>query len=313
MKRRIVFVALAPLQLLDLVGPVEVFAHAEGYRWEVVTDGEHGVVESTCGLPVGAARHFLEVSGEVDTLLVVGGPGTRREKSKAFLKWVSRMAGKARRVGSVCTGAFVLAEAGLLNGRRVVTHWAWCELLQQWYPELRVEQDPIHLKDGNVYTSAGITAGIDLALALVEEDLGHEAAMVIARELVMFVRRPGGQSQFSPLLKAQAEGRHPVAELQAWVVENLREDLGVERMAERCGLSARHFARVFESETGLTPARFVERARVEAARCLVVEGNRGLKEVAGMCGFGGVDVMRRAFQRVLGVSAKEYAERWGRG
>lgn len=312
MNRRILFVALAPVQLLDLVGPIEVFAHSTGYRWDVVTDSPENAVQSTCGLSISPARHFSLARGPVDTLLVVGGPGTRREKSPALLAWLRRTAARARRVGSVCTGAFVLAEAGLLEGKRAVTHWAWCDLLQQRFPNVRVEKDPIHLHDDGIYTSAGITAGIDLALALVEEDLGYEAATAIARELVMFVRRPGGQSQFSQLLTAQAQTDHPIAELQTWLADHLAEDLRVHLLAARCHMSPRHFARVFEAETGQTPARYVERARVEAARCLLANHDKSLKQIAALSGFRSVDVMRRTFHRVLGLSAKSYAAHWSR-
>lgn len=312
MKRRILFVALAPIQLLDLVGPLEVFAESLGYRTEVATDSPGETVDATCGLSIGKARHFSQIRGPVDTLLVVGGPGTRRDKSPALLTWLRRIASKSRRFGSVCTGAFVLAEAGLLDGKRAVTHWAWCDLLQQRFPSIQVEKDPIYLRDGQVYTSAGITAGIDLALALVEQDSGHEAAMAIARELVMFVRRPGGQSQFSHLLTAQGVLSRPIADLQVWLADHLAQDLRVDRLAARCHMSPRHFARVFEAETGQTPARYVERARVQAARCLLVENSTTLKQVAADCGFGSVDVLRRSFHRVLGLSAKDYAALWSR-
>jgi transcriptional regulator GlxA family with amidase domain len=247
----------------------------------------------------------------VDTLLVAGGEGARAAvNDRRMSEWLRGMSRRVRRIGSICTGAFLLGEAGILQGLRAVTHWRWCRTLAQAYPGVRVDEDPIFIKDGHVYTSAGITAGLDLALALVAEDHGHRKATEIARDLVMFLRRPGGQSQFSTLLAAQISSRRPIENLQAWILEHLGDDLSVEMLAARCGMSPRHFARVFASEKEITPARFVEQARVEAARTLLGEGLYGLKEVASHCGFGSADVMRRAFARVLGVTAREYASRF---
>jgi transcriptional regulator GlxA family with amidase domain len=211
----------------------------------------------------------------------------------------------------VCTGAFLLAEAGLLDGRRATTHWASCRELARRYPRVQVDPDPIFVRDGNVHTSAGVTAGMDLALALVEEDHGREVALGVARWLVLFLKRPGGQSQFSAQLSAQLAAREPIQELQAWVIENVDADLSVEALARRAGMSPRNFARVFTRETGVTPACFVETARVEAARRrLEQEGARGVEAIAAACGFGSAETMRRAFLRRVRVSPSDYRERF---
>jgi transcriptional regulator GlxA family with amidase domain len=227
-----------------------------------------------------------------------------------LLAQLRRIVPRARRVGSICTGAFLLAAAGLLDGRRATTHWRWCDRLAAEHPGVEVEPDAIFVRDGEVYTSAGVTTGVDLALAMVEEDLGREAAVAIARHLVMFVRRPGGQSQFSPLLDMQAADRRPLRDLQAWIVEHLAEDLSVEALADRAHMSARNFARVFAKEVGSTPARFVERLRVDAARRRLEETEVGLDRIARECGFGGPDSMRRSFLRVVRVVPSDYRDRF---
>jgi transcriptional regulator GlxA family with amidase domain len=225
---------------------------------------------------------------------------------------VRRVARRDRRVGSVCTGAYLLAEAGVLDGRRVTTHWASCRDLAERYPRLSVEPDPIFVRDGPVITSAGVTAGMDLALALVEEDHGRELALAVARRLVMFVKRPGGQSQFSIALEAQASAREPVPDVQAFIAAHPGADLSVGALARRAGMSPRNFARVFARETGTTPARFVERARVEAARRQLEDTGLGLAGVADACGFGSVETLRRSFLRQLRVGPAEYRHRFQR-
>ncbi len=227
-----------------------------------------------------------------------------------FIAWIAKAAKRSRRVASICTGAFLLAEAGLLNGKHAVTHWSFCDRLAREYPAVIVRPEPIYLRDGSVYTSAGITAGIDLSLALVEEDHGHETALKIARYLVMFLVRPGGQAQFSHMLSHQAVTSQPLRELQVWMVEHLREHLTVDSLADRIGMSARHFTRVCLRETGMNPGQFVDRMRVEAAQQIIDSSSRGLKEIADSCGFKSADAMRRTFLRVLGVTAAEYASRF---
>jgi transcriptional regulator GlxA family with amidase domain len=226
------------------------------------------------------------------------------------LAWLRRLAPRVRRIGSVCTGTFVLAAAGLLAGRRVTTHWNSAARLQQMFPALRVDADPIFIKDGKVYTSAGVTAGMDLALALVEEDCGREVAMAVARALVLFLKRPGGQSQFSAQLAAQAADREPLRELQAWIIDHVGADCSVPALAARVAMSPRNFARVFAREVGMTPGRFVERARVEAARRRLEESDDGVDGVAARCGFGSAEGMRKAFLRTLRVPPSAYRSRF---
>jgi len=309
--RRVVFAAVPPVQIIDLTAPFEVFARCGGYRVELATNSNRGVVGSSCGLELRGAKDYRTLRGAIDTIMVPGGDGAEEILcNEGFLEWLKRMSGRVRRIGSICTGAYLLAAAGILDGKRAVTHWDWCGRLAERFPRVKVEQDPIFVKDGHVYTSAGVTAGIDLALAMVEEDHGHKKALEIARDLVVFMQRPGGQSQFSSLLAAQASSYRPIEELQGWIVENLRGDLGVDVLAARCGMSARHFARVFTSEKGVTPARFVEQIRVDAARALLEATAYGPKEVAAQAGFGSADSMRRSFVRLLSVAPGEYARRF---
>jgi transcriptional regulator GlxA family with amidase domain len=230
--------------------------------------------------------------------LVPGGDGAEQLLcDRAFLDWLGEMSKQVRRIGSICTGAYLLAAAGILDGRRAVTHWDWCRRLTEMFPKVQVDPAPIFLQDGNVYTSAGVTAGLDLALALVEQDQGSAVALKIARDLVMFARRPGGQSQFSSVLAAQSSARRPIEDLHGWILDHLTGDLSVEALAHQCGMSPRHFARVFTAEKGVTPARFVEQARVDAARMLIDGSGYGMKEAAARAGFGSADSMRRAFSR----------------
>ena len=320
---RVVVLAYPGVDLLDVAGPCAVFdaferapgrpgeGAAPEYRIEVISTGGGPRVETSCRVALLADRDYRSTRGPVDTLLVAGGPGAWRAALDApLLRWLRRMAPGVRRIGSVCPGAFVLAAAGLLDGRRATTHWRLCPRLARDYPAVTVEEDPIFVRDGNTYTSAGVTAGMDLALALVEEDHGHEAAMRIARHLVMFVRRPGGQSQFSAALDLQAAERRPIRDLQAWIAGHPSGDLSVEALAERAHMSPRNFARVFRAEVGQTPARFVERVRVDAARRLLEESEAGLDRVARDCGFGGADSMRRSFLRVLRVPPSAYRSRF---
>jgi transcriptional regulator GlxA family with amidase domain len=258
-------------------------------------------------LPLSACRF------PIDTLIVAGGTGTRRaEEGDKLVEWLKGAAKRSRRVTSVCTGAFLLAKAGLLDGRRATTHWASCADLAERYPEVTVEPDPIFVRDGNVATSAGVTAGMDLALALVEEDLGRETALEAARWLVLFLKRPGGQAQFSAQLAAQTADRAPLRELQAWIPDHLDEDLSVPALARRTAMSERNFARAFRRETGMTPAAYVEAARVESARIALEAGDLPVETVARHAGFGTVETMRRAFRRRVGVSPVDYRSRFRR-
>jgi transcriptional regulator GlxA family with amidase domain len=319
--RRIVFVAYPGIIALDLVGPHEVFTaagevarrtgrDADAYRVEVVAP-EAGIVSTSRGPSFVADRSLHSVRGDVDTLVMVGGEGARDAAGDAeFVAGVRRVARRARRVTSVCTGAYVLAAAGLLDGRRATTHWAWCDEFADRFPAVTVDADPIFVRDGNVWTSAGVTAGMDLALALVDEDLGRDVALMTARQLVLFVQRPGGQSQFSAQLGAQVAARQPLRELQHWIVEHPDADLSVDRLATHVAMSPRHFARVFREEVGATPAVYVESVRVEVARRLLETTDYAVDEVARTAGFGTAETIRRAFARRVGASPSEYRDRF---
>jgi transcriptional regulator GlxA family with amidase domain len=314
--RRVVIVAFPGVQTLDVTGPAEVLRaatklHPPGYEVTVVAPDDAPLRTSTVtmvpDLPIDACRF------PIDTLIVAGGTGTRRaEEDEHLIEWLRAAAKRSRRVTSVCTGAFLLAKAGLLDGRRATTHWASCADLAQRYPAVSVEPDPIFVRDGNVATSAGVTAGMDLALALVEEDLGREVALEAARWLVLFLKRPGGQAQFSAQLAAQTAERAPLRELQAWVPDHLGEDLSVPALARRAAMSERNFARAFRRETGMTPAAYVEAARVESARIALETGDLPVEQVARQAGFGTVETMRRAFARRVGVSPVDYRSRFRR-
>jgi transcriptional regulator GlxA family with amidase domain len=309
--RKVVIVGPPPVQVLDVTGPLEVFSNAPGYEIQLANAGTERTLRTNRGIVLADATPIAEVSGPIDTLVIAGGPGAESGTYDAnFIAWIAKIARRARRIASICTGAFLLAEAGLLDGKQCVTHWNFCDRLAREYPKAIVRPEPIYLRDGSLYTSAGISAGIDLSLALVEEDHGHETALKIARFLVMFLVRPGGQSQYSHMLSHQAITSQPLRELQVWMVQHLRENLTVESLAERIGMSARHFTRVCLRETGMNPGQFVDRMRVEAAQQIIDSSSRGFKEIADSCGFKTADAMRRTFLRVLGVTATEYARRF---
>ncbi len=313
--RRIVAVVVPPVDELDLVGPLQVFhsvnrlAGRAIYEIEVVTAADRLTVEGESGVLTFLARHhFRKVEGACDSVLLVCGLGTRSVRDAALSAWLRKRASEVRRLGAVCVGSFLLAEAGLLNGRRATTHWKFGRELAKRYPGVRVEHEPLWVKDGNIYTSAGISAGIDLALAWVEEDCGASLAHEAARELVLFLRRPGGQPQLSVSLASQASEMTSLRELQIWMAEHLRSKLSVDELAERMAMSVRNFERVFTREVGTTPSQYVLQLRVEAARAQLERTDRGLKEVAAAAGFGGVDGMRRAFVRLLGITPSRYRE-----
>jgi transcriptional regulator GlxA family with amidase domain len=319
--RRVVLVAGSGTEALDLIGPFEVFTSASKvfarlhghsrplYLVEVVTCTGRRTFATNSGLTLTAHRTYREVRGEIDTLLVAGGDAVEEGMTAAdAVRWLSRTAGRSRRVGSICTGAFLLARAGLLDGRRTTTHWNWCGRLAALCPGTTVDPDPIFVRDGGIYTSAGVTAGMDLALALVEEDHGPQLALEVARQLVLYLRRPGGQSQFSAALSLQASERKPLHELQSWLLENLDKRLTVATLAARVAMSPRNFARIFQREMHLTPGRFVERLRVETARRRLQETRLSLKRIARECGFGSLGSMRTVFRRVLGVPPGQYRQ-----
>jgi transcriptional regulator GlxA family with amidase domain len=317
--RRIIVVAVPPVDELDLVGFLQVFnsvnrlAGRSIYTIEVVTNADRPTVEGEGGVLTFVARHhFSRVEGLCDSVLLVCGLTTRSVRDAALSAWLKKMAAQVRRLGAVCVGSFLLAEAGLLNGRRATAHWKFGRELAARFPRVRVEHDPLWVRDGNIYTSAGVSASIDLALAWVEEDCGGGLAHEAARELVLFLRRPGGQPQVSVSLASQASEMASLRELQIWIAEHLETRLSVEDLADRMAMSVRNFERVFTREVGATPSQYVLQMRVEAARRQLERTDRALKHVASVSGFGSVDVMRRAFVRLLGITPRCYRELAGK-
>jgi transcriptional regulator GlxA family with amidase domain len=311
--RRVVVLAVPPVDEFDLVCPIQVFGAANRlagkpvYRIEVVTNGKDVRVQGEGGvLSFVAETSYKALNANFDSLLLVCGLGTRNARDQAMFAWLRRVAPTVRRLGSVCVGSFLLAEAGLLNGRRATSHWRFSNELARRYPMVKVESELVWVKDDNIYTSAGISAGIDLALAWVEEDCGATVAQEVARELVLFLRRSGGQKQLSVSLSAQASEMKAIQELQVWITDNLRKKLSIEVLADRVAMSVRNFERVFTREVGRTPSQYVLQARVEAVRHQLERTDRGLEQVAAACGFGSADVMRRSFSRFVGVTPNQY-------
>jgi transcriptional regulator GlxA family with amidase domain len=316
--RTVEILAFPDVQLLDIAGPLQVFATANvistrngepaPYAMRVMAPSG-AMITTSAGLPLSASP-LPSARSRVDTLILAGGPGVRSAAQDVTLvRWVKTHAGRARRVASVCTGAFLLGAAGLFDGRRAVTHWRECNELARRCPEAKVESDPIFVRDGAVWSSAGITAGIDLALALVEEDLGRDLALAVARHLVVFLKRPGGQSQFSTALSLQmADDRF--AALHDWMTNNVASNLSLPALAERAGMSERTFSRRYVEATGHTPARAVERLRLESARRLLSDPRLPVKRLAERCGFGSEETMRRSFIRVLSATPQDYRARF---
>jgi transcriptional regulator GlxA family with amidase domain len=322
MQARLVLIPLFDgVQSLDVTGPLEVFSEAADYvakygpaadpGYRVITASSGGrQVQTSSGLGLIPAEDLRRVPpAEIDTVIVPGGPGTDC-LSPELAGWLRRCAPLARRITSVCTGAFLLAEAGLLTGKRATTHWAYGTDLARRFPDVTVDTEPIFIRDGVIATSAGVTAGIDLSLALVEEDIGRDAALAVARGLVVFLRRPGGQAQFSAQLRAQSAQRAPLREVQQWISEHPAADLSVHALAARAGLSARQFARAFAAETGIPPGKHVAAVRLEAARRMLEDSGLGVEQVARACGYGTSEAMRRAFVHALGVPPASYRSRF---
>jgi transcriptional regulator GlxA family with amidase domain len=309
--QRVVIVTFDSAQILDVTGPLEVFSSATRFVLAAQYDTRlvsvaGGPVVSTSGMEFTTTR-LAEVAGPVDTIMVAGG----RDMDAAcgdqeLLAHLRRLAADARRVTSVCSGAFLLAAAGLLDGRRAATHWAECSLLASGYPAVDVDRDSIYVRDGNTWTSAGVTAGIDLALALVAEDYGRKAAAAVARQLVVYLRRSGGQAQFSALLAAQDADSEPVRDLLTWLPDHLTEDLAVPKLARQANLSERHFSRMFKAEVGVSPADHVEAVRLEAACRLLESTHAAIEQVASTCGFGTAETMNRSFRRRLGITPGQH-------
>jgi transcriptional regulator GlxA family with amidase domain len=323
--RTVLIVLFDGVQALDVSGPIEVFDGANRWRarhqarpaYEIRTASLGGhMVRTSSGLrmapdsdlrQLGPQDRGAEIGPEM--LIVPGGAGSRRADPD-LIAWLRTHGRRPERLISVCTGAFLLAEAGLLDGRKVTTHWAYCAALAARFPALTVDPDPIFVRDGHVATSAGVTAGIDLALALVEEDLGREAALDIARHLVVFLRRPGHQAQFSAQLAGQLANRGPLRDVQQWIADHPAADLSVPTLARQASLSPRQFARAFAAEVGMPPGRYVDRVRLETARRRLEDTADGVEETARYCGYGTAEAMRRAFIRTLGVSPGEYRRRF---
>jgi transcriptional regulator GlxA family with amidase domain len=315
--RRVEILVVPRVQLLDVAGPLQVLATANDLAREAgcaqpyapqVVAPRAGAVTASAGLTL-LADGLPSRSRPPDTLIVAGGPGVRDVMTdRRMLRWLQQRASRAQRVASVCTGAFLLAAAGLLEGRRATTHWRFCGELARRFPSVQVENDAIFVRDGHVWTSAGVTAGIDLALAFVEADLGRKASLAVARQLVVFAKRPGGQAQFSADLALG--GAEEFDALHDWMTRNLHRGLTVSELAEFTGMSERSFLRHYRAATGTTPGRAIERLRVEAARSALADPGRSIKDVARRCGFGSEETMRRSFIRMLRVSPRDYRERF---
>lgn len=321
--RRIGFLAYPDFQSLDLSGPYEAFHWADlmlgvlgrtkapTYQLLVIAEAI-GPIRTMSGLEIVATSSYRDIVDGLDTLVVLGGTGCESaSEDRPLVEWVRSIAPKCRRIVSICSGAFILAAAGLLHRRRATTHWIYAERLAKAYPSIEVDASLIFVRDGNIYTSGGITAGIDLALALVEEDLGTEAMLGVARHLLVFPRRPGGQSQFRGHSSIIASPIRPnVSELQAWMLAHPEADLSIPALAKRMAMSERNFSRLFRSETGQTPAEFAERTRADAARYKLEQSSSPIESIATECGFGNAERMRRTFQRLFEICPADYRARF---
>jgi len=306
---------------LDVIGPAEVFAYAnrlsmassEPYQVELVSAGADIYLDSETGIGLRGHRTLdqeREAGKPIDTLIVATGFAAINRVNPFAIEWIRKRARHIRRICSICVGSFVLAEAGLLDGRKATTHWRMARQLAEAYPAVRVDPSPIWVKDGNLYTSAGISAGIDLALSLVGEDLGDEAALEVAKNLVLFLRRPGGQAQFSVSLQSQQTPSSSLDALCLWISEHLESELTVEIMADQMAMSVRTLIRTFQRELNTTPARYVEDVRLEAVSRALEFGGQSLEEIARRCGYNSVDVLRKAFTRRVSLSPKDYVQRF---
>jgi transcriptional regulator GlxA family with amidase domain len=309
-------------QVLDITGPMEIFKGANdvlarnglsdrvAYRLALATH-EGGLFETTSGIRLAADGSLAEMTQPIDTLLISGGDGVREAiRDKALIRFIQQASKKARRVASVCSGAFLLAEAGLLDGRRATAHWRSLDLLAKNFPKVTVDRDALYVRDGKFSSSAGVTAGMDLALALVAEDCGQRVALEVAKDKVLFMIRSGGQSQFSTHLLAESAESDRLCMVMSWALENLHTEITVEVLANRAAMSPRNFARTFVREIGATPAQFIERARIDAARRKLENSKKAVDAVATDCGFGNAERMRRAFHRQLGIAPNAYRERF---
>lgn len=320
-RRRIVIVVIPGAWPAEFIGPMEFFNEANlmleqsdrtdlGYDVEIVTT-RPGVVYTQNGLSIMVDRPYKEIRGPVDTLIFqpIDHMGECL-KDRKFIQWVSRMSGRVRRIATVCVGTYILAEAGVLDGKRATTHWSASQDFRDHYPNVTLDPEPIYIKDGHVYTSAGATSGLDLTLALIEEDFGKELALRVAQGMVMFLKRPGSQAQFSVQMSSQFPEESKIQGVQSYITEHLDGDLGVEALADHAGMSPRNFARVFAREVGMPPGRFVEQARLERARQCLEQSEAPITQVARRCGYSTPEGMRHAFDRHLGVGPREYRRRF---
>ncbi|NOS76848.1 MAG: GlxA family transcriptional regulator [Nitrospira sp.] len=319
--RLVLFVAFPDVGLLDLTGPQTAFWAASKYMERRGLPGyicqtasmSGGLVPTAEGLAVQTVKLAKFAGPAIHTIMVPGSPHIEQvlDRSTQLVKWLHRTSSTAHRTASVCSGTFLLAQAGLLHNKRAATHWAMCDMLKARFPSIAIDRDAIFVQEDEVWTSAGVSAGIDLALALIEADCSRDVAMEVARELVVYLKRPGGQSQFSELLRSQAQDRAAFDELHLWMTDNLsRKDLSVESLAEKAGMSPRNFSRIYKQKTGRSPAKAVEVFRVEAARRLLEDSSRNIDQIARKCGFGDEERMRVTFQRHLGVAPRDYRKRF---
>lgn len=317
-KKLIVIVPMPGTYMLDLAGPLDVFTAADRMLNETAAAGDTGYeillasplstrkIATNSGIEFTCPVRVDEIGRQIDTLIVAGFSIRNLETGKKFCDWLHHAYPGMRRIGSVCVGTYALAEAGILDGKQATTHWEFSQDFQRRYPDIRVDTNPFYTRDGNVYTSGGVASGIDLALALVEEDYGRDVALAAARKLVLFLKRTGYQSQFSTLMKTHAMENSIAGKLQPWMMQHLKDDLTVEELAEHSSMSLRNFNRVFLKETGMTPAKFVEKLRIEMARKYLEDSDLSMEQIAERCGLGGVVSMRRTFMRHMMVSPSDY-------
>jgi len=319
--RHIAFLIIPEATLLDITGPYEVFSQAKelsqqnvNYKLHTLSIGYNKNVRTSSGLTILCESSMQSKDYVIDTLFIPGVPNSILDKyklSKKVFKWIKEQSVIVRRICSVCTGTFFLAEAGILNGRKATTHWECCDLLSGNYSEIKVDSGSIFIKDGNVYTSAGISAGMDMALALVEEDFGRGLALNVARQMVLYLKRPGSQSQYSSVLKHQHTDHRPILEIESWIIEHIQEVITVEILAEQVSMSTRNFSRVFTRETGASPAKYITKLRIETACRYLVDTQLSLKEIAGLCGLESIDNMRKVFMKHLKISPRDYRKNFG--
>lgn len=322
--KRIAMLAFPDVQVLDVMGPLEVFSRgsrcwqdagkSSGPVYTVEIIGiTPGPFQTSSGLTLHAEYGFENVPAGIDTLMIAGGKGVAHyRRHEALQDWLRRQVLQVRRLASICTGAFLLADSGLLSGKRATTHWHHCAEFARQFPDIALEPEPIFVRDGSIYSSGGVTAGMDLALALVEEDFGRELALETARQLVMFVQRPGGQAQFSAQLSVQLAEQVPLRDLQNYILEHPEADLSIETLARKVAMSPRNFARQFKAEVGQTPAKFVSTARIETARRLLESSERSISEICARSGLGSIESMRRVFVQTIGIAPGQYRERFQR-